>query len=77
MSKYFPDILVRYCNSNLKKKVLSGSDRPVITPEPWLSDFEKISIKDELREDVIKGSAPRLLGPVGHHDRGSVLRNPN
>ena len=60
--KYFPEILVRYCNSILKKKVLFGSDWPMITPERWLADFEKIAIKDELREDIIKGNAARLLG---------------
>ncbi len=34
----------------------------MISPERWLSDFEKIDIKDELREDIIKGNAARLLG---------------
>jgi predicted TIM-barrel fold metal-dependent hydrolase len=60
--KYFPEILVRYANSILKKKVLFGSDWPMITPERWLSDFEKIAIKDHLREDIIKNNAARLLG---------------
>ncbi|MGH1371719.1 MAG: amidohydrolase family protein, partial [Cellvibrionaceae bacterium] len=60
--KYFPPILVRYCNSILKKKVLFGSDWPMISPDRWLSDFEKIDIKDHLREDIIKGNAARLLG---------------
>ena len=62
--KYFPPILVRYCNSILKKKVLFGSDWPMITPERWLSDFDKLAIKDELRPDIIKGNAARLLGLV-------------
>lgn len=63
--KYFPEILVRYCNSILKKKVLFGSDWPMITPERWLSDFEQIAIKDHLREDIIKNNAARLLGLMG------------
>ena len=53
---------VRYCNSILKKKVLFGSDWPMITPERWLHDFEKIAIKDEIRPDIIKNNAARLLG---------------
>ena len=60
--KYFPPILVRYCNSILRKKVLFGSDWPMISPGRWLSDFEKIYIKDELRPDIIKNNAARLLG---------------
>ena len=60
--KYFPEILVRYCNSILKKKVLFGSDWPMITPERWLHDFEKIAIKDEIRPDIIKNNAARVLG---------------
>jgi len=46
----------------LRKKVLFGSDWPMITPERWLSDFETIKIKDEIRPDIIKGNAMRLLG---------------
>jgi predicted TIM-barrel fold metal-dependent hydrolase len=60
--KYFPDILVRYTNSILKKKMLFGSDWPMISPERWLSDFDKIAIKDEVRPLVIKENAMRLLG---------------
>jgi predicted TIM-barrel fold metal-dependent hydrolase len=53
---------VRYCNSILRKKVLFGSDWPMITPERWLADFEKIGIKDEIRPDILKMNAARLLG---------------
>lgn len=62
--KYFPPILVRYCNSILRKKVLFGSDWPMITPERWLADFDGIDIKDELRPDIIKWNAARLLGLI-------------
>ncbi|MEL6808134.1 MAG: amidohydrolase family protein, partial [Pseudomonadota bacterium] len=59
---YFPDILVRYCNSILQKKVLFGSDWPMIAPERWLNDFEGIGIKDAVRPDILKHNAARLLG---------------
>ena len=47
--KYFPPILVRYANSLLKHKVLFGSDWPVITPDRWLADFDKLDIKPDVR----------------------------
>jgi hypothetical protein len=59
--KYFPDILVRYANTILKKKMLFGSDWPMITPERWLADFEKIDIRPEVRNMIIKDNAARLL----------------
>ncbi len=59
--KYFPPILVRYANTLLKNKVLFGSDWPMITPERWLSDFEKIEIKDEVRPLILKENARKLL----------------
>ncbi len=60
--KYFPEILVRYCNSILQDKMLFGSDWPMITPERWLAAFEKINIKDDVRPKVLKSNAARLLG---------------
>jgi NADH:ubiquinone oxidoreductase subunit H len=59
--KYFPPILVRYANSLLRRKMLFGSDWPMITPERWLNDFEKIEIKDEVRPLILKESAVRML----------------
>jgi predicted TIM-barrel fold metal-dependent hydrolase len=59
--KYFPKILVQYANTLLKKKVLFGSDWPVITPERWLADFDKIEIKDKVRPLILKDNAARLL----------------
>lgn len=60
--KYFPQILIQYMNSLLKKKVLFGSDWPVITPDRWISDFEKLDIKEEVKPLVMKENAIRLLG---------------
>lgn len=59
--KYFPPILIRYCNTLLKNKMLFGSDWPAITPDRWLADFDKIDIKDEVRPLILKGNAARLL----------------
>jgi predicted TIM-barrel fold metal-dependent hydrolase len=63
--KYFPENLIRYTNSQLKHKMLFGSDFPLITPDRWLADFEKLPIKDEVRPLVLKENAVRLLGLKG------------
>ena len=60
--KYFPEILVRYTNTLLRNKMLFGSDFPLLTPDRWLSDFEKLEIREEVRPLVLKENAARLLG---------------
>jgi predicted TIM-barrel fold metal-dependent hydrolase len=60
--KYFPANLIQYANTLLKTKVLFGSDYPLITPDRWMADFEKIGIKDEVRPLILKDNAVRLLG---------------
>ncbi|WP_435135579.1 amidohydrolase family protein [Actinacidiphila sp. bgisy144] len=60
--KYFPPQLVQYANSLLQDKVLFGSDYPVLTPDRWLADFEKLPIKDSVRPKILKDNAARLLG---------------
>jgi predicted TIM-barrel fold metal-dependent hydrolase len=59
--KYFPPILVQYANTLLKNKVLFGSDYPVIAPEKWVEEFEKLPIKPEVRPLIMKENAARLL----------------
>lgn len=59
--KYFPAILVKYANSLLKHRVLFGSDWPAILPDRWLSDFEKLEIKPEVRPLILKENARKLL----------------
>jgi uncharacterized protein len=63
--KYFPEILVQYTNTRLRKKMLFGSDYPLITPDRWLEDFAKLPIRDEVRPLVLKENAARLLGLNG------------
>jgi len=60
--KYFPPQLIRYANTLLRHKVLFGSDYPVITPDRWLSDFDTLDIKPEVRPLILKDNAARLLG---------------
>lgn len=60
--KYFPPNLIQYANTLLKHKMLFGSDFPLIKPDRWLADFEKIAIRDEVRPLILKENAVRLLG---------------
>jgi uncharacterized protein len=62
--KYFPPILVQYANTLLKDKILFGSDYPVLSPEKWVEEFEKLPIKPEVRPLIMKQNAALLLGLV-------------
>lgn len=62
--KYFSPTLIQYANTLLKNKVLFGSDYPLITPDRWLADFEKIAIRDEVRPLILKQNALRLFGMI-------------
>jgi predicted TIM-barrel fold metal-dependent hydrolase len=60
--KYFPPQLVQYANTQLREKVLFGSDFPLLTPDRWLADFEQAPFRDEVRPLILKDNAARLLG---------------
>jgi uncharacterized protein len=59
--KYFPPSLIQYANTLLKRKVLFGSDYPLLAPDRWMADFAGIPIKDEVRPLILKQNAMRLL----------------
>ena len=60
--KYFSPTLIQYANTLLKHKVLFGSDYPLITPDRWLADFEKIDIRPEVRPLILRENAIKLFG---------------
>jgi uncharacterized protein len=60
--KYFAPQLVQHANTILRDKMLFGSDFPLITPDRWMADFEKIGIREEVRPLILKENAIRLLG---------------
>src|SRR3546814_7821933 len=62
--KSFPPQLVHYANSLLQHKVLFGSHFPIIKPDRWLADFDKLEIKETRRPKILKDNAARLLGLV-------------
>jgi len=63
--KYFPADLVRAANSYLQDKVLFGTDYPLLTPQRWLSDFDALDIKPQVRPKILKDNAVKLLGLGG------------
>jgi predicted TIM-barrel fold metal-dependent hydrolase len=60
--KYFPPLLVQYANTLLKNQVLFGTDYPLIQPDRWMADFDKLEIRDEVRPLILKENAIKLLG---------------
>jgi len=60
--KYFPPQIVQYANGQLKKKILFGSDFPLITPDRWIKDFKEAGFKPEVHELILKENAIRALG---------------
>ena len=59
---YFPPQLVRAAGGLLKRKMLFGSDFPLITPDRWLRDFAALDLKPEVRPLILKDNAARVLG---------------
>jgi hypothetical protein len=59
--KYFEPKPVHYANTLIKDRVLFGTDYPVIAPERWLAEFEKLPLKPEVRPLILKENAARLL----------------
>ncbi|WP_067539941.1 amidohydrolase family protein [Nocardia crassostreae] len=60
--KYFPAELVKAAGGMLRRKVLFGSDYPLIAPERWLADFATLGLKDDVLPGIFKGNAAGLLG---------------
>ena len=60
--KYFSPMLIQWANTLLKHKMLFGSDYPLITPDRWMADFEKIAIRDEVRPLILRENAIKFFG---------------
>ena len=55
--------------------MLFGSDWPVITPDRWLRDFEKLDIKPDVRPLILKENAIKLLGLARRERRARASRS--
>jgi predicted TIM-barrel fold metal-dependent hydrolase len=60
--RYFPEELVQQVNSMIPHKALFGSDAPSLPLDRWLSDFEQLPLKPEVRQQVMLDNAAALFG---------------
>jgi predicted TIM-barrel fold metal-dependent hydrolase len=54
--------LIRHANTLLKRKMLFGSDFPLIQPDRWLQDFKQAGFREEVQPLILKQNAIGLLG---------------
>lgn len=60
--RYIPPQLIHEVNTRLQDKVLFGSDFPYLPPDRWLSGFEQLEIREEVRPKILLENARRVLG---------------
>lgn len=60
--KYFPPQVIHYANTQLKHKMLFGSDFPLIKPEKWIEAAKAAGFRDEVLPLILKDNAAKLLG---------------
>jgi predicted TIM-barrel fold metal-dependent hydrolase len=60
-TRRYPPELVRYLRADGRKKVLFGSNFPMITPEKALADLDRLGIDDETRDLFLEGNARRVF----------------
>jgi uncharacterized protein len=60
--KYFAPQIIQYANGQLKKKMMFGSDFPLIHPAKWIEAAKSVGFKDEVMPGIMKDNAARILG---------------
>jgi predicted TIM-barrel fold metal-dependent hydrolase len=60
--RYFQPQIIQYANTQLKHKMLFGSDFPLIKPEKWIEAAKQAGFKDEVMPLILKDNAAKLLG---------------
>jgi uncharacterized protein len=60
--KYFAPQIIQYANGQLKRKMLFGSDFPLIHPQKWIEAAKTVGFKDEVMPGIMKDNAANLLG---------------
>jgi predicted TIM-barrel fold metal-dependent hydrolase len=60
--KYFPPQVITYGNTQLRHKMLFGSDFPLIKPDKWITAATAAGFRDEVMPGILKDNAARVLG---------------
>ena len=59
--RYWPDALVHYLNSYGSRKVLWGTDWPVISPERAIKEIDELKLKEEAKQALLRDNALRVF----------------
>ncbi|WP_336979598.1 amidohydrolase family protein [Altererythrobacter fulvus] len=62
--KYFPKQVIQYANTQLKHKMLFGSDFPLIHPDKWIATAQEVGFREEVMPLIMKDNAAKVLGLV-------------
>jgi len=54
--------VVQYANTQLKHKMLFGSDFPLITPDKWMEAAKGAGFRDDVLPLILKDNAAGVLG---------------
>ena len=60
--KYFPKQVIQYANTQLKHKMMFGSDFPLIHPDKWIQTAQEVGFREEVMPLILKDNAARVLG---------------
>jgi predicted TIM-barrel fold metal-dependent hydrolase len=60
--KYFQPQVIQYANTQLRHKMLFGSDFPLIHPGKWLEAARQAGFREDVLPGIMKDNAARLLG---------------
>jgi predicted TIM-barrel fold metal-dependent hydrolase len=60
--KYFPKQVIQYANTQLKHKMLFGSDFPLIHPDKWIAAAQEVGFREEVMPLILKDNAAKVLG---------------
>ncbi|MGI4879433.1 MAG: amidohydrolase family protein, partial [Janthinobacterium lividum] len=60
--KYFPKQVIQYANTQLRHKMLFGSDFPLIRPDKWMEAATEVGFRDEVMPGILRDNAAKLLG---------------